>query len=362
MTTRSRGATVFGSVTLLVLGLILCGCPSEPQGPPDQPTTPVQPPDETSTSAAEPAGQTSQPSGVSGTAEPGDGQSAEPLAAPGADETSMVPSQPAAEPELPAAAPEPPLGEPLVDKPEALKRLDPDKPLWLDPEGKQVVMIGRICQTEAPLEMFACLKNTKEHEAIVAVDVEAFKVHAGLLAIGAKAGTPVRWDPEYVPATGETIDVIVRWKDQSGTMREVRAQDWIRDTKTEKAMEHRWVFAGSGFWEEPDTGKKYYQAEGGDFICVSNFSSAMLDLPIESSQANAALLFEAFTERIPPKGTPVTLLLKPKGDFQPTQPPPAMAEPSDQSKPADEPKPADELKPTDEPKLAEPSQPGEKPE
>jgi hypothetical protein len=38
----------------------------------------------------------------------------------------------------------------------------------------------------------------------------------------------------------------------------------------------------------------------------------MLDLPIESSQSNEALLFRAFTERIPPLGTPVTLLLTPK--------------------------------------------------
>jgi len=38
----------------------------------------------------------------------------------------------------------------------------------------------------------------------------------------------------------------------------------------------------------------------------------MLDLPIESSQANNSLMFRAYTERIPPRGTPVTVLLKPK--------------------------------------------------
>ena len=44
------------------------------------------------------------------------------------------------------------------------------------------------------------------------------------------------------------------------------------------------------------------------FSCVSNFPTAMLDLPIASSQANEALLFETFTERIPPRGTPVELI------------------------------------------------------
>jgi hypothetical protein len=76
-------------------------------------------------------------------------------------------------------------------------------------------------------------------------------------------------------------------------------------------MEHPWVFAGSRFWTDEETGRQYYQAEGGDFICVSNFGTAALDIPVESSQSNDALEFEAFTEHIPPLGTPVRLVLKP---------------------------------------------------
>jgi hypothetical protein len=47
-------------------------------------------------------------------------------------------------------------------------------------------------------------------------------------------------------------------------------------------------------------------------ICVSNFPSAVLDVPIQSTDSNAALLFAAYTERIPPIGTPVTIVLAPK--------------------------------------------------
>jgi hypothetical protein len=63
-------------------------------------------------------------------------------------------------------------------------------------------------------------------------------------------------------------------------------------------------------------------AADGDFICVSNFASAMLDLPINAPNANSALLFEAFHERIPPAGTPVALILraKPRGPLE--APPP----------------------------------------
>ncbi len=204
------------------------------------------------------------------------------------------------------------LGPPLVDHPENLKKAHPVYPVWIDAVDKQVVMQGEICQTEVPLEMFACLRGTKEHESVVAVPTEAFIVHGALLAIGAKPGAPVQFYPEYVPASGSEIEITVRWKNTKGEVQTARAQDWIRDIKTGKALDHPWVFAGSGFWKDETTDKEYYKAEGGDFICVANFPSAMLDLPIRSSESNAELLFQAFTEKIPPRDTPVTLILKPK--------------------------------------------------
>jgi hypothetical protein len=204
------------------------------------------------------------------------------------------------------------LGPPLVDNADSLKKLHPVYPVWLDAVGKQVVMVGEICQTNAPLEMFICPRGTKEHESILSVNTEAYIVHAALVAEGAKPGKPVQYTPEYVPATGSEIDITVRWKDAKGKIQTARAQDWIREMKTGKELSHNWVFGGSGFWKDEATGKEYYQAEGGDFICVANFPSAMLDLPIKSSESNADLLFQAFSERIPPRGTPVTVILKPK--------------------------------------------------
>ena len=122
----------------------------------------------------------------------------------------------------------------------------------------------------------------------------------------------MQWQPRYVPASGSEIEVTVIYKDEKGRLQTVRAQEWIYDSSTKKAMAHPWVFAGSRFWKDEQTGKAHYMAEGGELICVSNFSSAMLDLPVESSQAQSELMFKAFTERIPPLRTPVTLVLKPK--------------------------------------------------
>jgi hypothetical protein len=208
------------------------------------------------------------------------------------------------------------LGQPLLDNVDKLTKADKDYPVWIDTEYKQVVMLGKICQTNAPLEMFAVPSGTKEHEAIVAVPTEAYVVHASLMGVGAKPGKPVEFGPktsDYKPATGTEIEITVKWKNDKGEIQTAKAQEWIKNAKTGQDMKETWVFGGSGFWKDEQTGIEYYKAEGGDFICVSNFPSAMLDLPIESSQANNELMFQANTDRVPPRGTPVTIILRPKG-------------------------------------------------
>lgn len=196
--------------------------------------------------------------------------------------------------------------------PEGARRLAPDAHAWVDPKHGTVIIDGEVCLREGPLEMFACTRGTKEYESVVTLDVKARLVHAALLVLGADPGGPVQFQPKYVPASGTPIDVRVSWYDASGKLQSAPAQHWVRNVRTKEPLTHDWVFAGSGFWQDPKTGIEYYQAEGGDFICVSNFPSAMLDLPIESTQANEGLLFEAFTEHVPALGTPVRVTLHPR--------------------------------------------------
>jgi hypothetical protein len=85
----------------------------------------------------------------------------------------------------------------------------------------------------------------------------------------------------------------------------------IFDQSQIRPMTNSWVFAGSQFLTDETTGEKFYQAEGGDLICVANFASATLDLSTNSSATNEDLMFEAFTEHIPPVGTEVTIELIP---------------------------------------------------
>src|SRR6266481_7826863 len=122
--------------------------------------------------------------------------------------------------------------------PEGLVKLFPKSDVWLDKKRKAVVVDGQVCLREGQLEMFACPRGTKEHEAVVALNCQAQDVHAGLLAAGAKPGTPVSFDPQYKTATGQIVDIYVLWKDAEGNKQQVRAQDWVKDVKAQKAMSH----------------------------------------------------------------------------------------------------------------------------
>ncbi len=193
-----------------------------------------------------------------------------------------------------------------------LVKLTKEHDVWIDPKRKWVVVDGIVCLREGQLEMFACPRDTKEHESVVAVNAKARYVHAALLAVGSRVGHPVKFDPKYVPATGTVVDIAVLWRDKKGVKQVMRAQDWVQNFRSKKPLPYPWVFGGSGFWTDDSTGERHYYGDGGDFICVSNFPSATLDLRVASSQANSNLTFMANTENIPSQGTKVRLVLMPR--------------------------------------------------
>lgn len=221
------------------------------------------------------------------------------------------------------------LQEKLAPPPNAT-RISKMSPLWVDGKSKRVFVDGYVAQREAFLEMFACDSETKEHESVLGVAAKSSEVHAALLAIGGQVGKTVRFDPEYVAATGQRIRIWLMWRDEEGNFKTADAREWVRNAESKQQLDRDWVFAGSYLWKDPSDGKEYYQADSGEMICVSNFSTALMDLPIASSDSNSALQFEAFTERIPPTGTFVRLMLVP-------------LPPEDQSE-----KPAEESTPTED--------------
>lgn len=267
-----------------------------------------------------------------------------------------------------------------------LRPLNKQGTVLLDLANKRLLLKARVVLRKGVLEMLLCPNKTKEHESILAIDSKAINLHAGLLALGARQGKPARFDPKFVPPTGQELQIFVRWKDKAGKEHRVDARNWIRNNtsryfahplkklpadlklpdpeklplrydqrtkellwyglmtkkqrdqllrlsrdptyqkavqtffrKTQyRPMNAKWVFVGSFFVTDPMTGKRRYVAEGGMLICVANFPGATIDVAQQSSGNAGNELYEAWTERIPPLETEVTVEIIPV--FAPKKP------------------------------------------
>ena len=109
-----------------------------------------------------------------------------------------------------------PLPPPKLPAPEGATRLSPKYDVWVDAKRGVVLVDGQVSLRRGMLEMFACIRNTKEHESVVTADTQAFLVHAGLLRLGAEPGHPAQFVPEFKPPAGTEIDVSVEWRDEQG--------------------------------------------------------------------------------------------------------------------------------------------------
>lgn len=197
-----------------------------------------------------------------------------------------------------------------IDIPATWKRLSPKHEIWVDFAAKQVIAAGNICMTAGPLEMFACPRGTKEHESIVSLNALGSQIHTALLAMDVNPGHPVKWQDEYEAATGPVIHIDVVWS-QDGQQKKIKAQQMVLNIKTEQPMIENWVFGGSATFTD-ESGETYYYGDAGELVCLSNFSTATMDVPVKSSDANEGLLFEANTKNIPEMNTKVYLVFKPE--------------------------------------------------
>ena len=221
------------------------------------------------------------------------------------------------------------LGDPIIDNPDDLVRLHPKQNIWFDKKNKTAVLHGAVGLNRGPLELFACTGRVtrdrsfkdrifadgpKAHESVLVFDIIPHLMHAALLASGAQPGKPAVFSPEFIPPSGTRIDVTLRWKDAEGNVQQTSAGEWVLDEQTKETMKTPFVFTGSMFMVNRDGRRMYMGDADGELICVSNFPSAVMDVPIESSGDNDSRLFIANEAKIPPCGTPVTMILKPIED------------------------------------------------
>lgn len=288
---------------ILLLGLLAAGC--ENLSSTTSGSQPADTSDQTNKNAPQSGNDAQRPKAVWPKQRTGEGADNTP--------TDSDPAQTNAKERFEMEEEPPPEKDPPI--PETWKALNKDKTLYFEKTEtgqRRVHLVTQVCLREGQLEVLVCKANTKEHEAILHVDLDARDIHTSLIAAGAKPGTPVKFVPEYKAATGDTIRVTLTYVKDGKLQMSKPAQSWIQHVKTKKDMEHDWVFAGSRFFKFPDEPDRppYYCANNGEIISIANFSDSMLDLPVKSSKEAAELGYVANKERIPPLKTKVIVTME----------------------------------------------------
>src|SRR5262249_54255169 len=127
------------------------------------------------------------------------------------------------------------------------------------------------------LELFACTGGAKAHESIVGLAARPLHIYQALGLIGFEPGAPGWYDEKTQTvhrATGDAVDVLVRWTD-GGKTRMVSACDWMLDLSTEKPLRKtHWVFCGSQKLEDGSFGADMY----GTVITTVDFGTSILTI------------------------------------------------------------------------------------
>lgn len=188
-----------------------------------------------------------------------------------------------------------------------------------------------VCLHRGALELVACTKGTKEHESIVAIAAKPMHIHAALLLLGAKPGSPATRQQLGAPAEGwidvpprgGPVDVYLVLKGEEGTMVEHPISDFIAPFKRRsegsaaadpeaRFPTHTFLFAGSVLYGDGPGPRRYLSDESGNVISLSTFGDEVLCLPAIHSQDNDALMWQVNPTNLPAVGSNVTLRLRPQ--------------------------------------------------
>lgn len=202
---------------------------------------------------------------------------------------------------------------------QAIKQInEQDNGVTVNSNAKHLDIQAEVCLRRGEfLEMFACTRDSREHESILVIDAMPSTIHLGLLLLELKPGKPLSYDmtfdpPKLVPATGPKVEVFIVIK-ADNIERQIPANRWVQDNKTKKMMQgNAWLFAGSQFAEYQR--KQVYHADiNGSAISLVNFGDDLLTRPNNLTDANEShnKVWQPRTQAIPKVGTKVLIRLKP---------------------------------------------------
>ncbi len=184
----------------------------------------------------------------------------------------------------------------------------------VDRTAGSVRVPGTVALREGWLEQAVCQQGTRDHESLITVSMPPSSIHAALLLAGLQPGRPGHWrvrddgSLELVPPTGEAVLIDVEWIDSAGRTQRGPLSAWI-STNGATAPD-AFVFAGSVMRDRATN--PYVADQSGSVVGLVTFGdepiASVAVVPDRTDVAEPSL--KAWTERIPPEGTPVTVVIR----------------------------------------------------
>lgn len=186
----------------------------------------------------------------------------------------------------------------------------------IDWSAPAVLVDGEVALDRGPLEFFACFGG-KEHESVIRLKASGNDIYLALGLIGLTPGRPPRWNADceaFEPAQGDLVSVEIEFED-GGVRRRIAATSMLRGIEYGEAQWTRpWVFAGS--IRRPDGSLSCDRSGVG--IALVDFEDSLLSPPRAYVSRNQDLWAEVNTDAVPPRRTPVVVLLSPARPWSPT--------------------------------------------
>jgi hypothetical protein len=203
--------------------------------------------------------------------------------------------------------------------------------LRLDLKAKTIEIDGTFCVGEYPLELLACHGTMKDYESLVSSPCKPSVLHTALLALGLKPRVRDEKEPGKVLREGDPIDILLRFTKDG---KEVTAQphEVIINVETKKRIASTsFVFFGSFLFPDPfDKTKMIYLGDSENWLIgLLGDTASVIDQPPDAAGKYGALAID--TKAVPPKGSKVTLIIRPaakRGD-KPKAPPDGAALPEE---------------------------------
>jgi hypothetical protein len=128
--------------------------------------------------------------------------------------------------------------------------------------------------------------------------------------LGLEAGEPVRYseaEKRWLEPTGPPLRIDVEYE-SDGRLIRMPAHRWMRELESRREMpELTWVFTGSRIMADG----AYAADATGYLVSVVNFDLTVIDIPELASNSNDTLLWQRNPDLVPPKGTPVWMIIEP---------------------------------------------------